>query len=86
MDSGHTVENSEVIVLDREERWLERGIREAIYERKEQPSLNRRGGLRYNLSHSWDRTFKHIPAIKRDTGSQVVTTTATNTISSDEDQ
>ena len=33
-----------VIVLDREERWFERGVREAIWEQMEQPSLGGRGG------------------------------------------
>ena len=42
--TGHQIDPEEVIVLDREERWFEGGIREAIWERIEQPSLNKRGG------------------------------------------
>ena len=37
-------------VLDREERWFERGVKEAIYVKLEQPSLNRGGDLRHQLS------------------------------------
>ena len=38
-----------------------RGIKEAIWERVESPSLNKKGGLRYNLSHAWDSAIKQIP-------------------------
>ncbi|KAI8489482.1 hypothetical protein Bbelb_329250 [Branchiostoma belcheri] len=37
-------------VLDRETRWWERGVKEAIYERMYNPILNREGGLRVDLS------------------------------------
>ena len=37
-------------VLDREERWFEREVNEAIYLKLEQPSLNKGGGLRHQLS------------------------------------
>ena len=50
--TGHQIDPEKVIVLDREERWFERGIREAIWERIEQPSLNKRGGLRFQLSNT----------------------------------
>ena len=49
--SGHQIDTEDVIILDREERWFERGVREAIWERVEKPSLNKRGGLRFQLSH-----------------------------------
>ena len=45
--TGHQIDPEEVIILDREERWFERGDRETIWERIEQPSLNKRGGLRF---------------------------------------
>ena len=41
--SGHQIDTEDVIILDREERWFERGVREAIWERVEKPSLNKRG-------------------------------------------
>ena len=51
-------------VLDREERCFERGVNEAIYVKLQQPSLNRRGGLRlsptYNaVSKSLLKTLNH---------------------------
>ena len=42
-NSGHIFNPEEVVVLDKEERWFERGVREAIWERVEQPSLNKKG-------------------------------------------
>ena len=47
---GHSFEDSNVRVLAREERWFERGVKEAIYVKMEKPSLNRGGGLTHNLS------------------------------------
>ncbi|XP_072039138.1 uncharacterized protein [Amphiura filiformis] len=41
--------DKDVVILDRECRWYERGVKEAIYVKKEQLSLNRGGGLRHNL-------------------------------------
>ena len=46
----HTFNNKDVIILDKEHRWYERGVKEAIYVTKEQPSLNKGGGLRHNLA------------------------------------
>ena len=59
--SKHEVDLEDVKVLDRESRWYERGVKEAIWVRAEQPSLNRGGGLRNNLSHAWDRTIRTLP-------------------------
>jgi len=44
----HAVDIKDVIVLDRDPRWFERGVKEAIYIRAVNPSLNRDGG-RYHL-------------------------------------
>ncbi|XP_072041165.1 uncharacterized protein [Amphiura filiformis] len=33
----------EVVILDKEEKWFERGVREAIWERVEQPAINKKG-------------------------------------------
>lgn len=41
----HSFEDSNVHILDREDRWFERGVKEAIYVKLEKPSLNRGGGL-----------------------------------------
>ncbi|KAI8511341.1 hypothetical protein Bbelb_104410 [Branchiostoma belcheri] len=50
-------------VLDRETRWWERGVKEAIYERMYNPTLNREGGLRVDLSGTWDLA---LPAPRTD--------------------
>ena len=67
-NSGQIFNPEVVVVLDKEERWFERGVREAIWKRVEQPSLNKKGGLRVLLSHGqWDRTLKDIPRRLSDT-------------------
>ena len=59
---NHTFDiDNDVTILDREADWRRRGIKEAIYERIENPTLNRRGGLRFNLPHSWDVVLKGVP-------------------------
>ena len=45
---GHRVDLDKVKILDRDPRWFERGVKEAIYIRANQPSLNKDGG-RYKL-------------------------------------
>lgn len=62
-EKDHSFDNSEVKILDNEPRWFERGVREAIYERVEKPSLNKRGGLRFNLSRTWDRALRSVPRV-----------------------
>ena len=59
--TGHKINTEDVVILDREERWFERGVKEAIYERVEKPSLNKRGGLRFQLSHAWNQSLINIP-------------------------
>ena len=57
--SGHEFDFDEVKILDRESRWFERGVKESIWVRAEQPTLNRSGEVRHNLSHAWDRAIKN---------------------------
>ena len=59
--SGHKTDLEEVNIIDRETRWFERGVKEAIWVRAENPSLNRSGGVRIKLSHAWDRTITALP-------------------------
>ena len=53
----HSVELGNTEVLTTEPRWFERGVKEAIYIRALNPSLNRDGG-RYNLPPVWDNIIK----------------------------
>ena len=56
--SGHDFDFEEVNILDRENRWFEGGVKEAILVRAEEPSLNRCGGVCHNLSGAWDRIVR----------------------------
>ena len=49
----HQISMDTVEVLDRDDDWQRRGVREAIYIRVNKPDLNRDQG-RYQLPHSWD--------------------------------
>ena len=53
----HSVEMDNTEVLTTEPRWFERGVKEAIYIRALNPSLNRGGG-RHNLPPVWDNIIK----------------------------
>ena len=53
----HTAELDNTEILTTEPRWFERGVKEAIYIRALNPSLNRDGG-RYNLPAVWDNIIK----------------------------
>jgi hypothetical protein len=71
-ESGHSFEDSQVRVLAREDRWFERGVKEAIHVKLEKPSLNRGGGLRHFLSptynavlHSFRQHSKHSHRLTR---------------------
>ena len=57
----HSFENKDVVILDKEARWFERGVKEAIYVKREEPSLNRGGGLRHNLAGAYNTAIKKIP-------------------------
>jgi len=43
-----------VHILDREDRWFERGVKEALYVKPEKSSMNRGGGLRYHLPSTYN--------------------------------
>ncbi|XP_049914604.1 uncharacterized protein LOC126398968 [Epinephelus moara] len=57
----HSFEDSNVHTLDREDRWFERGVKEAIYVKLEKPSLNRGGGLRHHLSPTYNAVLSSLP-------------------------
>ena len=50
---SHKVALDQVDILDREQGWFQRGVKESIYIRSEKPTLNKDGG-RHNLSHIYD--------------------------------
>ena len=52
--SDHQLDFAKTKILDRDNRWFQRGIREAIYIRAQQPTLNRNAG-RYTLPVVWDQ-------------------------------
>ena len=65
-ESGNSFEDSQVRVLESEDRWLERGVKEAIHVKLKKTSLNQGGGLRHFLSpthnavlHSLGQNSKH---------------------------
>ncbi len=62
---GHRVAMDDVKILDREPKWFERGVKEAIYIRTRRPDLNRDGG-RYQLPHLWDRLLQSRDRLVRD--------------------
>ena len=57
----HSFDNKDVLILDREHRWFERGVKEAIYVTAEQPTLNKGGGLRHNLPGAYSSAISKIP-------------------------
>ncbi|XP_072037121.1 uncharacterized protein [Amphiura filiformis] len=59
--SDHFFKPEEVVILDKEDKWFERGVREAIWERVEQPAINKKGGLRFQLPHAWDQALQNLP-------------------------
>lgn len=60
-EKAHSFEDSNVQILDREDRWFERGVKEAIYVKVEKPSLNRGGGLRHHLSQIYNAVLSSLP-------------------------
>ena len=49
-EKNNSFEDTNVKILAGEYRWFDRGVKESIYVKLEQPSLNRGGGLRHYLS------------------------------------
>ena len=50
---GHQLDFEKTRILDRDARWFQRGIREAIYIRAQKPTLNRNAGS-YTIPVVWD--------------------------------
>ena len=60
-EKTHSFDDNNVQILDREDRWFERGVKEAIYVKVEKPSLNRGGGLRHQLSPIYNAVLSSVP-------------------------
>ena len=61
--TGHTSTPNKFSILGREDQGLTRTIKESIYTRVNNPTLNRNIG-KYNLNHIWDRVFFNSPWLK----------------------
>ena len=59
-EKGHSFDDHKVRILAREDRWFERGVKEAIHVKLERPSLNRGGGLRHHLSPTYNAVFRAL--------------------------
>ena len=57
--SGHQIDVNDVSILDKDENWFERVVKEATWVRKN-PSLNCNGGTKITLSHTWDRSINTL--------------------------
>ena len=63
--SGCHFNSEDITILDKEEKWFKRDL-EVIWERVKQPSLNKKGGLCFLLSHTWDPILKQLPSFQTD--------------------
>ena len=61
--SGHTVTAGNFSIVGREDQNLMRTIKEALYIRVSNPSLNRNIG-KYHLPHIWDEVLLNISELK----------------------
>ena len=61
--SGHTVSVEDFSILAREDQNLLRTIKEAIYIRANNPSLNKNVG-KFHLPHIWDEVLLNISELK----------------------
>ncbi len=47
--TGYQFNLEDVQILHREPQWFEQGVKKAIFERKDGPDLNKKGGLKWHL-------------------------------------
>ena len=59
-DTGHSFREQDMVILDSDDNWRSRGVRESIYIRALNPSLNRRSERndRYTLPATYDSIIK----------------------------
>ena len=63
LNTGHSVSMENTRILEREENWLKRKVKEAIHIRQQQPSMNRDQG--YQLPPIYYRIIPPLPEAKR---------------------
>ena len=61
--TGHDISVENFNIVGREEHNLKRAIKEALYIRVNNPSLNRNIG-KYHLPHIWDEVLENISELK----------------------
>ena len=64
--SGHEISMENFQIIGREENIMAKTIKEAMYTRVNNPTLNRNFG-KYNLPHIWDRVLFTIPELNQET-------------------
>ena len=64
--TGHNTTPENFNIIGREDHGLARTIKESIYIRVNNPTLNRNIG-KYNLHHIWDRVLLNTPDLKINT-------------------
>ena len=63
-NSGHVTTLDNFKIIGREDNSLARTIKESMYIRVNNPTLNRNIG-KYNLPHIWDKLLFSIPELKK---------------------
>ena len=63
-NTGHTTSVENFKIIGREGHNMARAIKEALYIRVSNPTLNGNIG-KYNLPHLWDRVLHFIPELKK---------------------
>ena len=61
--TGHITSVENFKIISREDHSMARAVKEAIYIRVNNPTLNRKIG-KYNLPHLWDGILQSIPELK----------------------
>ena len=61
--TGHPIDSNKFNIIGREDQGQARTIKESIYIRVNNPSLNQNIG-KYNLNHIWDRVLFNTPRLK----------------------
>ena len=72
--TGHNTTESSFNIIGREDQGLAKTIKESIYIRVNNPTLNQNIG-KYNLKHIWDRVLFNIPGLKLGSSQQPSTQT-----------